>query len=269
MQRKKEGLNLDLFKKVVDEAVTLGVTEIDFDVIIGDPLLDPRFLDRARYVSDIPQIKEMGFITTLQWLHRFSLDEFFQCRFTWITISTVLSGREKYREFFRVDKYDQMLTNLVALLEENNRRGRPIGIDIQIKPTNEPVSDVLNHPDFQLVNSLSEQNLEALLNQEEYYVDDWVGAVTLPEYLRLKPLAPRAFRPCRHLNEGLLVYSNGKIGVCPCRDYEANSELVVGHVANDSLEHVWNGPKVARLRSDWARKNKVPAICKSCRHYMY
>lgn len=268
MQRKKQSLDFNLFKKAVDEAVALGVVEIDFSVIIGEPFLDVHFLEQARYVSRFPQIVETGFNTTLQWLHRFNLDEVFSCRFKWICISTALSGRDKYREFFGVDKYDQMLTNLVALLTENNRRGRPIHLDIRIKPTNEPIDNVLGHPDFRMINSLTSQDLVKDVDRD-FGVDDWNGAVQLPSYMKMGPLIPRAFRPCCHLYEGLVVYSNGKIGVCLCRDFDATSQLTVGNVATEEIGQLWNGSKVMQLRSEWRWKNKIPEICKSCRLYWY
>jgi hypothetical protein len=116
--------------------------ELDFNVTIGDPLLDPHLLERARYVRQYPQFSTLGFVTTLQWLHRFDLDEFFDAGFTWLSISTTLSGREKYQEFFQVDKYDHMLANLKRLIEENDRREQPLSLYIGLKPTDEPIDDV-------------------------------------------------------------------------------------------------------------------------------
>jgi hypothetical protein len=40
-------------------------------------------------------------------------------------------------------------------------------------------------------------------------------------------------------------------------------------VKDKSLAELWTGEKLAHLRSDWHRKNKVPEICKTCRHYNY
>src|SRR6185295_12102345 len=114
MQRDKEPLEVTKFKKAVDEFVALGGTAIDFNATIGDPLLDPYLLERARYVKQFPQFASLGFVTTLQWLHRYDLNEFFESGITWLSISTTLSGREKYLEFFGVDKYEPMLTNMVT-----------------------------------------------------------------------------------------------------------------------------------------------------------
>src|SRR5687767_9149119 len=101
MTRRKEPLSMQKFQKTVDEFAAMGGTDLDFNVTIGDPLLDPKLLDRAHYVKRYPQFAALGFVTTLQWLHRFDLDEFFAAGFTWLSISTTLSGREKYLEFFQ------------------------------------------------------------------------------------------------------------------------------------------------------------------------
>ena len=267
MKRKKGPLKMEHFKRAVDDFVAMGGTGMDFNVTIGDPLLDPYLLERARYVQRYPQITGLGFVTTLQWLHRFDLHDFFEAGFAWLAISTTLSGRERYREFFRVDKYDQMLTNLVALIEENKRRGNVLSINIAIKPTNEPIQRVLDHPDFQRVSLLSGQDLASQVKEQGFFVDDWQGAVKLPKYLKLRPLYPRAYSPCRMLYKGLTVYSNGKVGACQCRDFEASSDLILG-ATGDSLEHLWNGPHLRTLRRDWREKNEIPAICQTCRYYM-
>ncbi|MBZ5511766.1 MAG: radical SAM protein [Acidobacteriia bacterium] len=270
MQRKKQPLSMELFKKAVDELAAMGSSALDFNVTIGDPLLDPYLLERARYATrTYPQFNSVGFVTTLQWLHRFPIDEFWDSGIKWISISTALSGREKYAEFFGVDKYDQMMRNLLTLIEENKRRENKIIYVIHIKPTNEPVEAVLKHADFQRINSMVEQDLVANVKTRGAYVDDWQGAVQLPPYLKKRPLVPRAFRPCAQLFGGMIVYSNGNVGACNCRDFEASSELTLGNVKDNTLAELWSGEKVARLRSEWRRKNKVPEICKTCRHYNY
>lgn len=269
MERRKEPLELGAFRKAVDDFAAMGGTRIDFNVTIGDPLLDPNLLERAEYVRAFPQFTNLGFVTTLQWFHRFPIDRFFAAGFTWISVSTTLSGAGTYFDFFQVDKYDQMLANLRTLLEENTRRGYPLSVEINIKPTEEPIEHILDHPDFKAIQALTRQDLAATVRQQGFYVDDWLGAVTLPTYLKKRPLYPRAFRPCQLLYEGLMVYSNGKVGACACRDFEASSELILGQVRNDSLAALWRGDRLRTLRNAWRERNQVPDICQSCRHYLY
>ena len=269
MERKKEPLDWDLFTKAIDEFIAMGGTNLNFNVVIGDPLLDKDILKRGRYVKQFPQITENGFVTTLQWLHRFDLDELFEAGFTWISVSTTLSGRQSYADFFGVDKYDQMLQNLLKLLEENDKRGEPLIVLVGIKPTPESVQSILNHPDYQRVRAWVGPELDERVHGRSFFVDDWLGTIQLPKYLKKRPLYPRRKRPCRLLYKGLMLYSNGNVGACACRDFEAAGELILGNVEKDSLEEIWEGEKLTRLRSDWRERNVVPEICKSCSHYLY
>ena len=221
MERRKEHLDMVKFKKAVDDFAALGGTVIDFNVTIGDPLLDTMLLERARYAKSFPQFGPVGFVTTLQWLHRWKMDEFFESGIGWLSISITLSGREKYNDFFGVDKYEQTLKNLLMFIEENKKRGGKIVFGIYVKPTDEPFEQVVNHPDFKMIDSMVEQDLVQTLREEGFYVDDWLGTVKLPPYLKRRPLYSRAFRPCQLLYSGLMVYSNGKVGACACRDFEA------------------------------------------------
>jgi radical SAM protein with 4Fe4S-binding SPASM domain len=267
MERPRQAMKMGLFEKVVDEAVLAGSTSINFSVMIGDPLLDPQLLQRAKYIKTYPQVRETGFTTTLQWLHLFDLDDFFRADFKWIVVSTTLSGREQYRTFFGVDKYDQMLANLITLLKENNRRGQPIRLELSIKPTPERREDILRHPHFQLVQSLTAENLVAKVKRENFFVFDWGGSVKLPDYLRLFPLVPRKHRPCNRLLQSLMVYSNGKVGACNCVDFEASTELILGNVEETPLMEMWDSTHLAQLRSDWKAGTRIPVPCRQCRMY--
>lgn len=269
MKRPREYLDLSIFKKVVDEFIALGGVDIDFNTIVGEPLLDPYLLERARYVRQFPQVKSLGFITNLQWLHKFDMDEFFNSGIDWLAVSTALSGSDKYFEFFGVDRYEQTLKNLTRLIEENKKRGNRMKVGIGIKPTNESFSDVLSHPDYKRIKSFLNQGLITVIRREGLYVDDWLGCVKLPSYLKRRPLYPRVFRPCGLLYGGLIIFPNGNIGACSCRDFEANSELVLGNAKNTTLKEAWEGKRLAAIRSDWRKRNKIPDICKHCRHYVY
>jgi len=44
-------------------------------------------------VRAYPQFQTLGFVTTLQWLHRWDLDDFFASGITWLPVSITLSGR--------------------------------------------------------------------------------------------------------------------------------------------------------------------------------
>jgi len=50
MKRKKGFMNLDLFKKIVDEASNIGIKRINLQMY-GEPLLHPKLLEMIRYAK--------------------------------------------------------------------------------------------------------------------------------------------------------------------------------------------------------------------------
>ena len=268
MQRKKMYIDKADFKATVKAFAKAGGKEIDFNATIGDPLLDKNLLARARYVREYPQFESLGFVTTLQWLHKHDLEEFIRL-FTWVGVSITLSGPESYRKFFGVDKYKIALSNLKILLRTTRGRQASFFVGIGLKPTDDRDDDILSHPDFIEINGLLGGRLTEQVRQRTYFVDDWSGAVQLPPYLKKRPLYPRAFRPCSILYNRMMVFSNGKVSACSCRDFEAASDLILGDIRNDNIMDLWQGHRLAAIRRNWRLKNQVPDICKSCRHYVY
>lgn len=268
MQRKRQHLEMYLFQKAVDEYVAMQGKQITFNSVIGEPLLDPLLLDRARYVRQFSQIDSLGFFTNLHWLHTIDINGLLDS-ITWLAISVAFSGRQKYLEFFGVDRYEQTLQNVLTLIKKNNARKRKIELKFSLKPTSQSIDEVINSGDFKMVDSLTDGALSMVFIQQGLCVDDWLGQVSLPAYLWKRPLLPRAFRPCRLLYNSLIIFSNGNIGACPCRDFEAQSDLILGNIANTTLQEVWLGERIRSIRSLWRKKNKVPSICKVCAYYLY
>lgn len=269
MKRKRQELDMGLFKKAVDESKALGGKIISLNSVIGEPLMDSRLLERIRYIKGVSPDCSVGFVTNLQHLGRYDIDEFLNSGIGWISISCLLLGRERYRELFGVDRYDLVLNSLTALLKKNIEYGYKIPIVIGLKSIGLKTKDVISHPDYKMVHAIARRTMETAVERSGYYYDDWLGTVKLPRNLKKRPLYPRIFYPCIMLYSGLVVFSDGAVGACACRDFEADSELILGDIRYNSLGEMWNGEKLAAIRSQWLRKNRVPHICKACRHYSY
>lgn len=268
LRRKREAMDMGFFKKAVDEYASWGGKDIDFNAVIGEPLMDPYLLERVRYVRAYSQFTTLGFVTNGQWLHKFSFDDFVCSGITWLSISIVLSGGNAYRAFFGVDRYDQVKENLIHLIEANKRNNSPLAILLSLKPTGEKWQSVISHDDFKQIDLLGNFGLTQQIKPCGY-VDDWSGTVSLPKYLRRRCFLPRFYRPCRCLYDGFVVFSNGAIGFCTCRDKDADSDLIFGNIRTMSLAEAWNGKKAVALRDGWRKNNKIPALCRRCRHYLY
>jgi len=225
MRRKRQAMSLELFERIIEDYVAMGGTRLTFDTVIGEPLLDPHLLDRARVVRRHPRITENGFVTTLQWLHHHDIEEFFRSGFTWLSISTVLTGPESYRAFFGVELYAPMLDNLIRLFEKNREAERPIRITVDLKPTGEPIQKIRAHSDFRRVHALLRFGVDTLFEPATpNFVDDWLGAIKPPRYLRLSQapvsaITP-ALSPARWRNDDLLQRSHRRLLVPGLRSGE-------------------------------------------------
>jgi len=263
----RDYMKMPLFMKVIDDFDAMGGGDLNFYVTLGEPLLDPLLIEKGRYLKKFPKIRGFGFYTTLQWLHLFDLNDFFELVPCNITISIALSGRDKYLDFFGVDLYDQALKNLITFIKENNKRKDKFQIHFAIMQTHETRESIMNHNDFQMINKITSGQLLWSFREQGTCVDDWSQRVKLPSYLLKRPLYPRAFRPCRVFYKALRICYDGKVGLCQCRDYER--ELIVGDINQESLFDIWHGEKARKIRTDWRKKNIIPPICKRCSHYVY
>lgn len=267
MKRERNKINFKLFKKSVDQFVKCGGKKISFSPCIGEPLLDNELLKKRRYLTNYPTLQFGGITTNMQWFHKIDIDQFFKCDLKSVTISSMFLGREKYKRFFGVDRYPQFLKNVKTFLKQNNLRGNPIEVNFSLKKFDESIDEITNHRDFKQINELSSGQLLKDAHNIGVFVDDWNEHVTLPKELKKRPLYPRQFRPCRYLGNSLIVFSNGKIGLCPCRDFEANSELILGNIKKDRLDRLWAGIKHKKIITQWVYSNKIPQICQKCSFY--
>jgi radical SAM protein with 4Fe4S-binding SPASM domain len=99
--------------------------------------------------------------------------------------------------------------------------------------------------------------------------DTWTGKITADQLLDgmyLRSIPQIEYEPCVWLFDGPIIYANGNVGLCGCRDYNADSELIVGNISENPLITIWQSDKVEMLRKRFITGD-LPAICKKCTTY--
>ena len=84
---------MTLFKKAMDDFARLGGTAIDFNVTIGDPLLDPNLLERARYKEALLTVSGPRFCHDSTGVGSLEHGRILRIRHHLAAISITLSGR--------------------------------------------------------------------------------------------------------------------------------------------------------------------------------
>ncbi len=260
-QRRRLVMPMELFRKALGDYVAIGGGDLLLQVVVGDPLLDPTFVEKVREARREPSIAAIKTISNGIGLDRIGAEDFVKSGLTHILISTAGFDKDSYEAVYRVKKYDKMRENVLALLEANRRHGNPIEVTIGFR-TNRTITEVMADPDFRDIAKF-EPRIDFT-----YSFDDWLGAIdyeVAPEGFKMR-IAPTQHEPCLWLYDGPIVFANGDVGLCGCRDIEANSDLIVGNIMEASLIDIWRSERVKSLRSGFCGPGK-PNICAKCKMY--
>jgi radical SAM protein with 4Fe4S-binding SPASM domain len=69
------------------------------------------------------------------------------------------------------------------------------------------------------------------------------------------------------LYSGIGILVDGTATVCPCRDLNGDSDLVIGNINKASLYDIYYSEALEQLRTNWHRGKHIPNVCKDCNHY--
>jgi MoaA/NifB/PqqE/SkfB family radical SAM enzyme len=260
MERKKLILDMDVYKKALGDYVAIGGGDLMLEVVVGDPLLDPEFIEKVRLARAQPSIATIRTITNAIGLDRVGVHEFVTSGITKVLISTAGFDRQSYIELYRTKKYEKMRDNVLELVRTNRELGDPVEITIGFR-TNRALKDVMADPDFQPIKAYDPKI------DFTFAFCDWQGLIDVRTLQKgfVRREAPPKREPCAYLYDGPVVFSNGDVSLCGCQDFNASSELVVGNIMKSSLLELWQSARVAEIRRDFM--TKPPDLCQKCGFY--
>jgi len=265
-KRKKCIMANDLFKEIIHNYVSIGGGDLRLCSLVGDPLLDPNFIDHVKFARQFINIKAISTVTNIINLHNIGVEKLLTSGINEINISTSGFDYEMHERIYRSNKFSYMKDNLINILRSNDKLGRPVKISISLR-IDKKLTEVLKDNDFREIQRLADSVVA------NYFFDDWGGRINSAELPQGMKIRPRIFQflrkrnPCSMLYGSLAVLSNGTATLCGCRDLNGDSELVLGDVRKKSLNDLYNSEYSNKLRSDWLSGKKIPDICKNCTHY--
>jgi MoaA/NifB/PqqE/SkfB family radical SAM enzyme len=260
MERPKRVMAMSVYEKALADYVAIGGGDLMLEVVVGDPILDPTFLEKIHKARAHREIARIETITNGIGIDRIGAEALVDSGISKIFISTSGFEAKSYEELYRSHKYDLMRSNVLDLLRANERRGRPVDVTIGFR-TNRSLEDVLSDPDFQEIRAFGPSI------DFTYSFSNWGGKIDFDDlpagFVRREP--PKHTEPCVWLYDGPIVFVNGDVGLCGCQDVEARSDLVVGNILERSLQEIWTTPRVAELRRNFTTDK--PDICRDCTVY--
>jgi len=252
----------EIFQKAVNDYVGIGGGSVGLTPIVGDALIDPKFLERVRYLRSLPQIDRIWLTTNCILLDKFGVDAVLQSGINALNVSTAGFDAEMYRRVYRNASYQRMRGNVTELVERNSAIGSPVAITIALRP-DRPLDAVMNDPDFQPI----------LAHKPEldftWSFTSANGRITrdiLPAAMKLRVVTSRP-EACVNTYNGPIVLPDGTVMGCSCvAAMDAVKDLGIGNVMTSHLLEIWSGESARTLRSSFSTGTLNPT-CSGCDMY--
>ena len=258
------------YEKVLSDYKIMGGTSILFTSLVGEPLVDPKIIDRLNYARNVGF--DVGMITNGVLLNRLDLESFLKVGLCFFMISTAPFDETMYESIYRHRRYSDLLAGLIRLLSLRKALGTDLCVNLAFR-SQIPGKKVRTLPDFcqhiwPLLTSRERSKIIVVTNS----FDDWNGQIRqkdLLEGMRLAQTPWLKLRPCAQTFQ-LMIQWNGQVRACSCRfngkESIAGDELFVGDITKKSLAEIWAGQEIRGIRRGFVR-GRAPLICGDCTIY--
>ena len=264
-KRSKYIMNFDMYKKAIDSYSKDGGGTVSFTPVVGDPLVDKSLIEKIKYAISKKNIHSLFMYTNGIYLDRYDLKEFVESGITRVAISTYFGTRELYKKYYGVDEYNRVIKNIVNLAKKNDEFGNPIHITVHLR-VEQPKEKWSKNKDFTRIGKLIGFKNMSYISVYE----NWSGLINekyLPKGSSLGNITPNEKKikePCWELYRKVYIMSDGKVGVCACRDIEG--EITIGDIKSDTITDIWRGEKIKKFRKNWTQ-GVLPNVCVKCDRY--
>jgi sulfatase maturation enzyme AslB (radical SAM superfamily) len=240
MHRRQGVMDFDLYRKVVDECVALGITHVRVHNY-GEPFLDKQLVEKVRYAKS-KGIAEVGMISNGSLITEDLARGMIDAGLDAINISVDASGKEVFEATRLHLKYDDVIQNVRTLARLRNESGR-------------------THP--KLILSFVRQNNSA---EEANFIKEWsqvadkIHITDLHNWAGTLNAKSDVQFPCYRLWLTFTVLWDGRVSMC-CADFDGRH--VFGDLTSQTIAEVWNSPLYMAARRQHLESGG-PEICRSC-----
>ena len=240
MHRRQGVMDMDLFKKVVDECAELGITHVRVHNY-GEPFLDKQLVEKVRYAKS-KGIAEVGMISNGSLIDEPIAQGMIDAGLDAINISVDASGKEVFESTRLNLEYDVVIRNIETLVRLRKASGRA-------RP--------------KLILSFVRQNNSA---DEHDFIEHWrtiadkVHITDLHNWAGTLNATSDVNYPCYRMWQTFTVLWDGRVSLC-CADFDGRH--ILGDLRTSSIAEIWNGPAYRDVRRQHLESGG-PEICRSC-----
>ena len=224
-------MDFELFKKIVDEANTLGVGAITM-ASRGEPTLHKNFSEMLDYVAKKENIFEVKINTNATFLNDKICHSIFNNNISQIVISADHYQKDEYERLRKNSNFEKILKNIDNLFEIRKKYYPNSTTEIRISGIDS--DKTLNREKFRNFWLKRSDHVTASFALERWNTYE-------------NPVHEEINDPCENLWDRLYVWFDGKVNPC---DADYKSYLSYGNIRNNSIKEVWNNQIIKKLRDE-------------------
>ncbi len=260
----KKSLDIELFKKIIDEAIPLGLKFVNL-AGSGESLLSKNIEECCTYLRErdiVSMINTNGKLLTTKKFEQLCI-----AGLDIIKVSCMGWDRQSYAHWMSYDNFDNMRATLLECLKLIKEKKYTTYLQ-----THHLIQDY-NQKEYQLDQYLKNWVNYLNIDAEIWLAHNWSGVYNEDAASRHEKYEKRSRRSCGRplanvveIRAGGLGKSKGAVVPCP-NVLGQDSKAVLGHIDQNSLLEVINGEKYKDLRKKHIEK-KFDEIdyCKNCDH---
>ena len=240
MHRRQGVMDMDLFKKVVDECAELGITHVRVHNY-GEPFVDRKLVDKVRYAKE-RGIREVGMISNGSLINEQVARGMIEAGLDAINISVDASGKEVFESTRLGLKYDKVISNIERIVRIRAELGRK-------RP--------------KLILSFVRQNNSA---DDQAFIEHWrniadkIHITELHNWGGTLNQESDVTYPCYRPWLTFTVLWDGRVSLC-CADFDAHT--VLGDMNTSTIKDIWNAEPYRAVRREHLESGG-PDVCRSC-----
>lgn len=248
MERAKGTMGMDLFRQIIDQAVTVPMIDHITLTGLGEPLLDRFLFERIAYVRKVLPGINLDLVTNGSFLTAKRIDDFIALGLTCLSVSLNASNAAKRKAIMGVDNFDHVVEMCEYAIAMGAGKMRVLVKGVASKDLMEGAE----HADFLKAwgGQCDQPGGKAFLHLE----GNWAGSV----WKTRMPMVT----PCSRALTQIMVLWDGRVSLC-C--FDAEGAEILGDLNTQPLRDVFNGPRASFIRDAHlaGRRSEIP-LCAGC-----
>ncbi|MBS3062854.1 MAG: SPASM domain-containing protein [Candidatus Diapherotrites archaeon] len=257
LKRAKALMKMDLFRKIIQDCVEVKPLQV-MPFLNGEPFLDPLIFERIACINELLPNTLVKLISNAELLDERKLDKLLALKVGMVSFSVNAYSAKAHREVMGLD-HGKVMANIDRFIEKSQGR---IPYKVTFVSQKENLFEEQAFKDYWHQRGVRATALR---------LQDFGGHVDLGKKDSLQGRIRRLFsalqgqsntHACGKLFNHLTVMADGRVNLC-C--FDAEGQVIVGDLNEQSVMEVWNGEKLDGIRRmHLAGKRPELPLCGTC-----